>query len=93
MKLNTLPLDVLSIIADYFIDQKTTTLTIHKIMYIDSEIGKIFGQKYIEFLQKKHKVTDIHDVVAKELNKRSILKFPIIKRLAFHLQENKIRKF
>ena len=55
----------------------------------DPEISKVFCQKYIEFLQKKHKVTDIYDVIAKELNKRSILNFPIIKRLAFHLQENK----
>jgi hypothetical protein len=55
----------------------------------DPEISKVFCQKYIEFIRKKHKVTDLYDVIAKELNKRSILNFPIIKRLAFHLQENK----
>jgi len=91
MNIKTLSFDVLSIIADFFIDQKTTTLTIHKIMYIDSEIGKFFCQKYIVFLQKKHKVTDINDLVAKELN-RSILKFPIVKKIKYHLEEMKNQK-
>ena len=90
MNMNKLPVDVLSIIVDYFIDHKTSTLTIHKIMYIfDSEISKFFCKKYIEFLQKKHKVTDIYDVIEKELNKRSILNYPIIKRLNWLIQENK----
>lgn len=62
-------------------------------MFMDSRIGKIFGKKYIEYLQKKHKVFNIYDIVTKELHKITILHYPIIKKIIDQiekLQQNKI---
>jgi len=77
----SLPNDIISAIAEFFINKDVSTFTIHKFLFMDTRIGKIFGKKYIEYLQKKHKVTDIYDIAAKELHKRSILNYPIVKEI------------
>jgi len=52
----SLPDDIISVIAEFYMDNKVKTYSIHKFMFMDSRIGKIFGKKYIEYLQKNTKL-------------------------------------
>lgn len=87
-----LPNELISIIAEFFINKDVSTYTIHKFMFMDTRLGKIFSKKYIEYLQKKHKVTDIYDIAAKELHKRSILNYPIVKKIKIQIEKLNVDK-
>jgi len=90
--MTSLPDDIISIIAEFFINKEVSTYTIHKFLFMNSRIGKIFGKKYIEYLQKKHKVFNIYDIVAKELHKSSILHYPIIKEIKDQIEKLQQKK-
>jgi hypothetical protein len=45
--MTSLPDDIISIIAEFFINKEVSTYTIHKFLFMNSRIGKIFGKKYI----------------------------------------------
>ena len=64
-----------------------TTYTVHKIIMFDRLIGKFFANYFIKYLQNKYNINNYLDLIAKIVNKKSILNYPFLK--LFNSKSNK----
>ena len=79
--MNNLPNDIISHIGEFVIDEDTTCYTIHKYMFINAKIGKIFGRKYLEFIENTKKTSDINYKIIRFIHKKSVKYNPVYKQL------------
>ena len=79
--MNILPDDIISHIGEFVIDEDTTCYTIHKYMFINAKIGKIFGRKYLEFIENTKKTSDINYKIIRFIHKKSVKYNPVYKQL------------